>query len=212
MKRILILIGMVASAGVAANAQVARTNPYGVAPAVVSPQDSALPTRLDENLIELRTKSALLLSLADEHLKKSEQANSLNQPEKARWEQELATDLQHKNSLVSNELSGLVLDHTKSDEAHGLAASAKSRGLDSDELAYLAKLTEVLATTEHEIAAVTDEAQYYVAQLQTNKAPDQIQNLYLSLDYNKNALKELRKQQSDLELKKLEFWAYRRRK
>src|SRR5262245_9711424 len=107
MKTVLTLLGLVACSGVAANAQDAQSNSNAVAPAVLTPQETATVARFNETLLELKTKSALLLSLAEEHLKKSEQAASLNQPEKARWEQELATDLHGRNSLISKQLSDL---------------------------------------------------------------------------------------------------------
>ena len=117
-----------------------------VASAVLTPEASATTARLNESLIGLNAKSALLLSLAAEHLKRSEQAVGLNQPEKARWEQELVTELHSKNSLVLKQLSELKLEQTKFDQAHGSDAtaqtggSASAQGLDSDELVYLAKL------------------------------------------------------------------------
>jgi hypothetical protein len=211
MKRLLTLLWMVSSAGLAAHGQAVQPYAKSVAPPVLTPQDSTPATRFSENLIELQTKSALLLALAEEHLKKSEQALSVDQPEKARWEQELANDLQGRNSIVSNRLSELKLALTKPEEAQA-GAAAKFEGLESDELVYLAKLNERLATTDREIGAAMEEAQSYVLQLQTNNTPDQMQSVSGALEDNRRTMKELRKQRSDLELKKLEFWAYRRRR
>jgi hypothetical protein len=111
-------------------------------------------------------------------------------------------------------VSELKLEQTRFDAAHGSqpGAAVKAQGLESDELIYLAKLNEKLAATEQDIAAAVDEAQNYALQLQTNNTPEHVQSVSLALEENKRTLKELRHQQFDLEMRKLEFWAIRHRR
>ena len=215
MRRVLTLLSIMGATSLASNGQVTNSGAVGLTD--LTPQESATVARLNESLIELKTRSTLLLSLAEEHLRKSSQALNQNQPDKARWEQELATELHDKNAVVAKQMSELKLAQTKFEEGRGslaatqAGASAKGEGLESDELLYLAKLNENLASAEREIAAATDEAQSYVLQLQTNNSPDQVQSVSRLLEDNKRALYEFRKRQTDLELRKLEFWALRRR-
>jgi len=208
------LLWMILGNGWTVPGQVATSNSVA-SPATATPETGAT-ARWNETLIELRTRSALFQSLSEEHLKKAEQALGLSQGEKARWEQELATDLQARNAQVTKQLTDLKLQLSKSDEDHGPAATPtggaeKAEGLESDALIYLARLNEILSANEREIAAAMEQAQSYVLQLQTNNTPEQVKSVSISLEENKHALQELRKQQSDLELRKLEFWANRRR-
>jgi hypothetical protein len=173
-----------------------------------------------EIVLELKIKSALLLSLSEEHLKRSEQDQVLNQPEKSRWERELAAELQVKNASIAKQLADLRAQHSRGLEPNVSTAlnralpanGVKMEGLDADEIAYLGKLGEKLAECEQGIAAALETGQSYVMQFQTNNTPDQMQRVSALLEDNRHVLHELNVAQSDLELRKLEFWAYRRRK
>ena len=180
---------------------------------VSSAPDSATNSALNELVLELKIKSSLLLSLADEHVKKAGQSLRLNEAEKARWEQELVADLQTKNTLIAQQLSDLKAQQTKIDATNsGPGHAIKGDNLDADELIYLAKLNERFAVLDQELSGALQEAQNYALQLQTNNTPDQVQQVSLLLEDNKRLLRELRNEKSELTLKQYEFWAYRRRK
>ena len=158
--------------------------------------------------------------LAEEHLKKSELAQTLNQPDKMRWEQELVTELQTRNATITKQLTELKAQQTKFEAARGANAAApaasgtssKSEPLNPDESAYFMKLNEKLLELDREIAAATDMSQIYILQLQTNSTSENVQKVSSLLEGNRRAVQLLHREETDMELRKLEFWANRPRK
>src|SRR6516225_4980264 len=113
MKTVLALACLLGLVGLSAKAQVTQSNSNTVPAATLTPEESATAARLNESLLTLNVKSAFLLSLAEEHLKRAEQAAGSNQAEKARWEQELVTELHGKNVLIEKQLAELKAEQTK---------------------------------------------------------------------------------------------------
>jgi hypothetical protein len=202
---------------VVARAQIAEPTATNSAGVVSIGNEQSVPLEI---IAELKAKSALLLALSEEHLRRAEQDQVLNQPEKSRWERELAAELQAKNASLAKQMADLRAQKGRAQEparatagdTTTAAGAARAGGLDPDEAAYLARLNQKLADTEQEIASAIETAQSYVMQFQTNNTPEQMQRVSGLLEDNRHLLRELTIAQSDLELRKLEFWANRRRR
>ena len=76
-----------------------------------------------------------------------------------------------------------------------------------DELTFIHKLEERIAATQQEIADTVEAGRIYTTQLQTNTASYGFSKIASLLQDNGNTVKQLQKEVSDLELKKLEFLA-----
>jgi NADH dehydrogenase/NADH:ubiquinone oxidoreductase subunit G len=173
--------------------------------------DYATPTQRE---IEANAQFELLSRLAQEHRKRADELSS-DQAARARWESDLVKELSDKASAtlalitnISQERLALIAAHP--DLVAG-ANNSPSNGRNPDEIAFLAKLEERLASVQQEIADALEAGKLYTAQLLTNTASYDFSRMSSVLQDNGNTLKQLQKEEWDLELKKLEFRALRSR-
>lgn len=154
----------------------------------------------------------LLSQLASEHRTRAEEATKANQIERASWEDQLASELLAKASNILGHAYETVAAEPSNGSVQGSAAGEGGvNSLSLAERAYLDKLQERLQTIQQEIAALAAQATSYAQQLPTNTIPYAYGNASAQLQENGREQRSFLREQADLELKKLEFWALRRR-
>ncbi len=183
-----------------------------------TPVDAAAYGTLNKNLLESNAQFQLLTDLARDHRKRATDF-AADQPERSKWETDLANELTaHASSLLKqvNELSRQRLAFERAHRSAtntipGLAVNLVGNGLNPDEVAYIAKIQERLERAKQDIALAMDQANLYAQEVHTNNVPDEVARISTLLNENNTELRALQKEQSDLELKLLEFRALRRR-
>src|SRR5262245_38120926 len=160
--------------------------------------------------LELSSKLALLTELVQEHGKNSDMLRSA-QPQRAEWEKQLVQDLQNRISVVSKELNALTGQGSDTEKGQKIPASGPGGGnRTTDEIIYLTILQERLARVQKELAAAMDAGYSFVAELQTNSTPENMTRVSYLVQDNAHVVRELEREESDLQLKKLEFFIRRK--
>ncbi len=188
--------------------------PDNGAPGIPSGDQPAYYASLNRRAIELKAQSDLLNQLAQEHRKR---AGELSQgaDSKAQWERDLAKELGDRSLAVLGLLNNLRKEQASFEQAHpDIAASVTTNSpsgalgpSNPEELAFLAKLEERLATVQQEIADAMEAGKVYTAQLSTNANSPDFSRIASLVQENGRVVRQLQKEASDLELRKLEFRA-----
>ena len=149
-----------------------------------------------QQAIALDAQFRLLSDLTQEHRKKAESLLT-NEPEKAKWESELAAELSTRASTLLAQIDDL--------------AKQKAVSSSNDEVLFLAKVEDRLTQVHQDLTAALETGKLYAAQLQTNHISDEYLKLTGLVQENAFQVRLLQKEQSDLELKQLEFRALRKK-
>ncbi len=182
-----------------------------------APDPAAYYVALNRRLIELKAQSDLLSQLAQEHGQRASQAAG-DQAARAQWESDLAKEFSEKSRGLAVLLNDARKERLEFEQAHpevlaSVPANSPAAGRparSSDELAFMGKLEERLAAVQREIAGAIEVGQTYSAQLRTNTASADFSRIASLLQDNASQVRQLQKEASDLELKRLEFQALRR--
>ncbi|HWI59205.1 MAG TPA: hypothetical protein VNZ22_18400, partial [Bacillota bacterium] len=184
----------------------------------LSPEDRASYTRLNRSELELSTQIKLLTDLADEHAKRSEEATKKEAPEKAKWEGERAAELRDKGATLLSQLNEITKQRLAFETSHSpvnpaeMATGALEEGKagNSDEFIFLTRLDESLVKTRQELLALVEATKGLHAELQTNNTVEAMTRVSALVEQNERQQRLLQREQSDLELRKLEFRALRK--
>jgi hypothetical protein len=224
MKRILIvmfLAGLMGCLSLAENSKPASgivpQTPDGSKATALSPDEAAQYGEMKKTELELNAKVNVLADLAEEHTKRADAAKN-EAPDKARWETDLVQELRDKASVLAKQLSEATTQRLAFEAAHspppgpafGLGALETTNRLNADEIAYLTNLEQRLSKVTRELAATIDASRAYSAELATNRTAEDVGRISGLLEGNGRQLRELEKEQADLDLKKLEFRAVRK--
>ncbi len=185
--------------------------------ATMAAEDLAYYAALNRQEAELNSQLTLLGDLEQEHRKRAAEAGKAEQAAKATWETDLAQELADKTSALKKQAEELSKQRLAFEEAHkplspavhGLRSRMTVSGQNPDEVAYLAKLDEKLWGLQQELNALQDEGNNCAVQLTTNNVPQEMARISGLLEENGRRLRQLQKEQSDLELQKLQFRALR---
>jgi hypothetical protein len=174
--------------------------------------DKVIYVRLKRAEFELLTQFKLLSQLADEHARKAEDPTIAPQP-KAEWEKQLSQELRDKAAAVSKQLVSAtkeVFDFEQKrsippagDFVPGVAGS--TNGLGPAEVAYVSLLNDRLAKVQQELTGANQAGSDLSIELQTNNVPEAMASISFRAELNRRQLWELEREQTDLELRKLEF-------
>jgi hypothetical protein len=185
--------------------------------ATASADDEAYVTLVKSEL-ELSAQLKLVGSLAQEHRNRAEEAAKANQTQKAVWETELAKELGEKSDALLKQLSDATGQRQAFEQAHknaavsvgSLSAAAAATRASPQAVEFMTKLGERMDRVNQELLAARQYAYTYAAQLQTNKMPFDYQQAAATFEENTRKIRQLEREQSDLDLKKLEFEALRK--
>jgi hypothetical protein len=205
-------------------AQDSTPAPVAAAPATEAPKiatasaDDEAYVALLKSEVELNTQFKLLTNLAQEHRKRAEDASAASQAQKTLWENELAKELGDKSDASLKQLNEATKQRQAFEQAHknaapsssGLNTATADTRVNSQAVEFFKKVNERLDRINQDLLAARQYAGTYAAQLQTNKMPYDYQQASAVFEENARKIKQLEREQSDLELRKLEFEALRR--
>jgi hypothetical protein len=185
--------------------------------ASLPPEERIRYAKLAKDEWELNARIQQLLELADDHLKRSTDAK-VGFPDRSKWENDLALELRDQSARLVAQLNDSTKQRLAIETSRGLpAGSAPSPGpleeakaLNADELAYVVKLDTRLLKVRQDMANVVDAGKAIYAQLQTNITTEAITRASVLIDENNGQVRQLEREVSELELKKLEFRALRK--
>jgi hypothetical protein len=193
----------------------AQAEPPKVAPAGAT--DEAYVALLRSE-VELSTQQKLLSSLGQEHRKRAEEAAAAGQIQKTLWESDLAKELRERSETVLRQLSEATKQRQEFEQAHkstvpspaSLNAATADARVSPQEVEFLSKLGERIDRVTQELLAVRQYSYDYAERMRTNTLTYDFQRAAAEFEQNARRIKQLEQEQSDLELRKLEFQALRR--
>jgi hypothetical protein len=174
------------------------TNIY--APSYSAP-DAMAKSSSNAVILAMSGQALLLKEMLQEHRRRAADLTEKEQGEKAKWETELVNELQEKSVRLQKGIDLTSQPWARTNEVKGAAG-------DVDE--QLLFVTTVEARQEQlrlEVAAALEDGHALAMQIGTNKVPEAFAGLSWVLDQNQKFVKELRKEELDLELRRLEYRA-----
>jgi len=152
-------------------------------------------------LVALNAQALLLKEMLQEHQSRAAELKQKNESEKAKWETDLVNELQEKSRRLHKEIDQMS-------QPGAAARDLKAAGGDvDDELAFVATVEGRLEQIHQELSVAIEDSRVLGMQVATNKTPQDIGAISLVLGDNQKLLKDLQREQLDLELRKLEFRA-----
>jgi hypothetical protein len=171
-----------------------------------------------KNQLELSAQFKLLISLASEHRKHAEEAAAASQGPKAVWETELAKELHDKSDALLKQLSEATMQRQAFEQAHknaavslrSLNAATADARVSPQEIEFLRKIDGKLDQVNQALLAAHQYSYDYAERMRTNTLTYDFQKAATEFEQNARKIRQLEQEQSDLELRKLEFLALRR--
>jgi hypothetical protein len=153
-------------------------------------------------MLALNAQALLLKELIQDHQKKAADLTKKNESEKAKWETDLVNELQEKNSRIQ---AGINQGGQSWQGTNGSKAASSSDT--DDQLVFVSTVDFHLEQVRQELLAAFEESRVLITQLATNKAPEEFGGMSFVLGENQRLVKELQREERNLELRKLEFRA-----
>jgi hypothetical protein len=182
--------------------------PYGIitssSPALpdYSRSTSILGSTSNAVIVALNAQALLLKDMLQEHQDRAAKLKQKNESENLKWETELLNELKEKSERVQKSIDQMSQSGAKDLKSTG-------GGVD-DELVFLSTVEGRLEQLRQELSAAIEESRILSMQVATNKTPEDIGAMSFVLGDNQRVVKDLQKEQLDLELRKLEFRALRK--
>jgi len=171
------------------------------APLNYSAPDSIAISSSNAVMLALNAQALLLKEMMQEHRKRAADLTQKNQSEKAAWETDLANELQEKSARVQKSINQATQPWPRTNDLKAAAGDV------DDQLVFVSTVEARLEQVRQELSAAIEDSRVLATQLGTNKAPEDMAGMSLVLSENQKLVKELQKEQLDLELRKLEFGA-----
>lgn len=175
------------------------TNTY--APPNYSAPDSIANSSSNAVMLALSAQSLLLKEMMQEHGRRAADLTEKSQGEKAKWETDLANELQEKSARVQKSI-----DQTAQPWARTKELRVATGDVD-DQLVFVSTVDARLQQIRLEVAAALEDGRVLAMRIGTNKVPEDFAGMSLVLAENQKFVNELQREQLDLELRRLEFRA-----
>lgn len=210
------------AASAPAEAAPAETGEAGIdtatPPAGLPPEKVAAYAQMVQEEVESGVQQRLWTVLSEERRGKSDAAQRAGQADLARWELGLAREFQERASAALARLQEVAKRRTEFERVNRLGPASQTETLAglkpsllvAEETVYLERLDQRLGILTEELGWLQETQRLYAVQLQTNNTPDDISRISWLLEDSNRIERDLQRQQSDLQLKKLEFRARRR--
>lgn len=170
-------------------------------PGNYSPTNTIAVTSSNSIRLALSAQSLLLSELIHEHEKRASELMDKKLNEKAQWETELVNELQGKNAKMQKDIEATTQPGTAP-----IGSKAGASEVD-DQLAFVSTVEAALEQVRQELSAALEQGSALSIQISTNKATEDFPGLSVGLSQNQRVVRQLQKEQLDLELRKLEFHA-----
>jgi hypothetical protein len=168
------------------------------APLHYSASSSIATSSSNAVMLALNAQALVLKEMMQEHQKRAADLTQKGQGEKAKWETDLVSELQEK--IARN--SDLV-----SQPRAGVNDPKAAAGEVDDQLIFVSAVEARLQQLRQDLSAALEDVRVLSTQIGTNKVQEDIASMSLVLGENQKLVKELQREQLDLELRKLEFRA-----
>lgn len=208
-----------AVASLAISGTYAQESGAGSAPPGAGRDERARYMMLGRRELELNTRFKLLSELGNEFQVRAEAARGTNRADLAEWESFRSKELMDRAASELTELNATTKQRQAIEDARRIVVpdpavpeAIATNTVTPDEAAYLAKLEERMWELEKDLQVVLEEGKVFAAELATNNTPEDIGRISLQLDENGRAVRTVRRDIADLELRKLQFRALRRPK
>jgi len=155
-------------------------------------------------IVALNAQTLLLKEMQQEHQSRAGELKQKNESEKAKWETELVNELQEKSTQVQKMIDQMSQPGALERDLKGAGGNV------DDELVFESTVEARLEQIHQELSAAIEDSRVLSAQVSTNKTPEDIGAMASVLGDNQKLVKDLQKEQLDLELRKLEFRAIRK--
>jgi len=155
-------------------------------------------------IVALNAQGLLLKEMLHEHQGRAAELKQKNENDKAKWEAELVNELQDKNARVQKSIDQMSQSGPAAKDLRTGAADV------DDELVFVSTVEARLEQLHQELSAAIEDSRFLSTQVATNKTPEDIGAMSAVLSDNQRLVKELEKEQLNLELRKLEFRAIRK--
>jgi hypothetical protein len=166
-----------------------------------SAPDSMAISSSNAIMLALNAQALLLKEMTQEHRKRAADLTQKSQSEKAGWETDLANELQEKSARMQKSINQATQPWPRINDLKAAAGDV------DDQLVFVSTVEARLQQIRQELSAAIEDSRVLATQLGTNKAPEDMAGTSLALGENQKLVKELQKEQLDLELRKLEFGA-----
>lgn len=208
-----------AVASLAISGTYAQESGAGSAPSGAGRDERARYMMLGRRELELNTRFKLLSELGNEFQVRAEAARGTNRADLAEWESVRSKELMDRAASELTELNATTKQRQAIEDARRIVVpdpavpeAIATNTVTPDEAAYFAKLEERMWELEKDLQVVLEEGKVFAAELATNNTPEDIGRISLQLDENGRAVRRVRRDIADLELRKLQFRALRRPK
>lgn len=171
------------------------------APATYSASNSIGTSSSNAVVLALNGQALLLNEMLQEHQKKAADLAQKNETERAKWESDLVNELQQKSARVQKSIDQATQASTGTGELKGAATNI------DDHLVFVSTVEARLEQIRQQLSAAIEDSRVLTMQISTNKAPEDFARVSSVLNDNQNVVRELQREQLDLELRKLEFRA-----
>jgi hypothetical protein len=155
-------------------------------------------------IVVLNAQAFLLKEMLHEHQSRAADLKQKNESDKAKWETELVSELQEKSARVQKSIDAISQPVAAARDLKGASGEV------DDGLIFLATVDARLEQIHQELSAAIEDSRVLSTQVATNKAPEDIGAMAGVLSENQRLVKDLEKEQLDLELRILEFRAIRK--
>jgi hypothetical protein len=146
-------------------------------------------------VVGLNAQVVLLKELIQAHQKRSADLTQKSQSEKAKWETELVAELEEQRARLQKSI----------DQA---AQPTGTERLKVDEqLVFVSTLEARLEQVRQELSAAVEDSRVLATQISTNNVAENVAGMSFALSDNQKIVKDLQREQLDLELRALEFRA-----
>jgi hypothetical protein len=171
------------------------------APPTYSASNSIGTSSSNAVVLALNGQALLLNEMLHEHQKRATDFAQKNETERAKWESELVNELQQKSARVQK---GIDQATQASPGTNGMKAAPANV---DDHLVFVSTVEARLEQIRQQLSAAIEDSRVLTMQISTNKAPEDFARVSSVLNDNQNVVRELQREQLDLELRKLEFRA-----
>jgi len=205
LKPIFGVIGLTATASSLLSADTTTTYPVYTTNSYVVPtysrSSSVTGSSSNNAIVALNAQALMLKEMLQEHRSRAADLTQKNQDERAKWETELAKELQDKSTRLQKSLDEITQPALLTNDLR-----VADTDLD-DQLLFISTVEARLEQINKELAAATRHTGTLATQISPDKTPEDIGAISSALDENQRFIKELQREQVDLQLRKIEFRA-----
>ena len=152
-------------------------------------------------LVAMNAQASLWKEMIEEHQKRAADLSQKGQTEKANWETELVNELQEKSGRLRKSIDEISQPGSATNDLKGAGSTL------DEQLLFVSAVEARLQQIQQELSVATGQTGALAMQVASKTTAEEIAAISSALEDNHRLVKELQREQLDLELRKLEFRA-----